>query len=132
MAEKKTIKRVVRRDEGIVVTFPPVKVPHWLEGFVEFVREQGVVGLSVGLILGIASKSLIDSIVLNIFNPIIGLVTGGGSLASKAVCMNDSCSSKLGYGQFISDLLSFVILAAIVYLVVKKLKLDKLDKKKAK
>jgi len=128
---KKPIKRVVRAEEGIVVTLPPVKAPGWLQGFVDFIREQGVVGLAVGLILGIASKGVVDSLVANIFNPVIGLVTGGGNLANKAVCLNDSCSSKLGYGQVISDLLSFIIVAAIIYFVVKGLKLDKLDKKKA-
>lgn len=132
MAEaKRTLKRIARHEEGIVVVLPPIKAPGWLQGFVDFVREQGVVGLAVGLILGVASKSLIDSLVANIFNPVVGLITGGGNLANKAVCLNDSCSSKMGYGQFISDLVSFIIVAAIVYFVVKKLKLDKLDKKKA-
>ncbi len=131
MAEaKKVVKRVAKHEDGIVVVLPPIKAPAWLQGFVDFVREQGVVGLAVGLILGVASKSVIDSLVANVFNPVIGLVTGGGSLASKAVCLNDTCSSKMGYGQFISDLISFFMVAAIVYLVVKKLKLDKLDKKK--
>lgn len=129
-AENKTKKRVMRHDEGIVVVLPPIKAPGWLQGFVDFIREQGVVGLAVGLVLGVASKSVVDSLVANIFNPVIGLITGGGNLANKAVCLNDSCSSKLGYGQVISDLLSFVIVAAIIYFVVKGLKLDKLDKKK--
>lgn len=129
---KKAIKkRVAKQDEGIVVVLPPIKAPDWMQGFVDFVREQGVVGLAVGLVLGVASKSVVDSLVANIFNPIIGLLTGGGSLGSKAVCLNDACTSKLGYGQVISDLLSFVIVAAVVYFVVKGLKLDKLDKKKA-
>ncbi len=127
--EQRAVKRIVKSHGAIVVTLPPVKVPHWMEGFVEFVREQGVVGLAVGLILGVASKSVIDSVVVNVFNPVIGLITGGGSLASKAFCLNDSCSSRMGYGQVISDLLSFFIVAAIVYLLVKRLKLDKLDTK---
>jgi large-conductance mechanosensitive channel len=41
------------------------------------------------------------------------------------------CSNKLGWGQVISDLISFMIVAAVVYFVVKGLKLDKLDKQKA-
>lgn len=128
---KKLVKRVVKQDDSIVVTLAPVKAPSWLQGFVDFVREQGVVGLAVGLVLGVASKSVVDSLVTNIFNPIVGLLTGGGSLGSKVICLNDGCSSKLGYGQVISDLMSFVIVAAVVYFVVKGLKLDKLDKKKA-
>lgn len=135
MAEaKKVVKRVAKHEDGIVVTLPPIKAPAWLQGFVDFVREQGVVGLAVGLVLGVASKSVVDSLVANIFNPLIGVATGGESLAHKAVCIQSNagvCSAKLGYGQVISDMLSFVIVAAIVYFVVKGLKLDKLDKKKA-
>lgn len=129
--EKTTKKRIIKHEEGIVVTLPPIKAPHWLQGFVDFIREQGVVGLAVGLVLGIASKGVVDSLVANIFNPLIGVITGGGSLTAKAVCLNDSCSSKLGYGQVLSDLISFIIVAALVYFAVKGLKLDKLDKKKA-
>ena len=129
MAEEK--KKV--RHKEVIIEFPPIKVPGWLQGFVDFVREQGVVGLAVGLTLGIASKSVVDSLVANIFNPVIGVMAGGESLGSKFICIKragDVCSSKVGYGQVISDLLSFVIVAALVYLLVKRLKLDKLDKKK--
>ena len=133
MSEEQKRTKIVERKE-VVVSFPVVKAPAWLQGFVDFVREQGVVGLAVGLTLGIASKSVVDSLVANMFNPIIGVLTGGGSLANRSICLKsvgEVCSSKLGYGQVMSDILSFVILAAIVYFVVKGLKLDKLDKKKS-
>lgn len=133
MATDKKRTKVVERRE-VVVSFPVVKAPSWLQGFVNFIREQGVVGLAVGLTLGIASKSVVDSLVSNIFNPLIGVLIGGESLGTKFVCLKHiggACKSKLGYGQVISDLLSFVIVAAIVYFVVKGLKLDKLDKKKS-
>lgn len=126
-------KTLSRSDDNLVITIPALKAPGWLQGFVNFVREQGVVGLAVGLILGIASKSVIDSLVNNIFNPIVGLLTGGVTLENKTVCLNrvgEVCKTSLGYGRFFSDLISFMIVAAVVYLVVKKLKLDKLDKKK--
>lgn len=130
-AEEKRTKVVERRE--VVVSLPVVKAPKWLQGFVDFVREQGVVGLAIGLTLGIASKSVVDSIVANFFNPLIGVMSGGESLASRYLCIKQTagvCSSRLGFGQIISDVLSFIILAAIVYFVVKGLKLDKLDKKK--
>ncbi|MES2971682.1 MAG: MscL family protein [Patescibacteria group bacterium] len=127
MAEKK--KTVTRKE--ITIVLPPIKAPGWLQGFVDFVREQGVVGLAVGLTLGIASKSVVDSLVANIFNPLIGVMTGGDSLGSRFICVkrvDEVCAAKMGFGQVISDLLSFVIVLAIVYFVVKGLKLDKLDK----
>jgi large conductance mechanosensitive channel len=130
---KKTSKVITRKE--VVVNVPVVKAPKWLQGFVDFVREQGVVGLAVGLVLGVAAKSVVDSLVNNIFNPIIGLIgAGGGELGSRYVCMKSVgtvCTNKLGYGRLISDIISFLIVAGVVYFVVKLLKLDKLDKKKA-
>jgi large conductance mechanosensitive channel len=129
-AEAQT-KRVVRRE--VVIALPPVKAPRFLQGFVDFVREQGVVGLAIGLILGFASKTVVDSLVNNIFNPIVGLLTGGISLEHKTACikhMSGQCTTTLKYGQFLSDLISFMIVVAAVYLVFKMLKLERLDKKK--
>lgn len=131
MPEKR--KRVVERRE-IVVSLPVVKAPSWLQGFVDFVREQGVVGLAVGLVLGVAAKSVVDSLVNNIFNPVIGAITGGPDLASRFLCIRHddfgNCVSKLGFGNVINSITSFMIVAAVVYFVVKGLKLDKIDKKK--
>jgi large conductance mechanosensitive channel len=133
VSEKDEPKEVAQR--AVIITAPPVKAPGWLQGFVDFVREQGVVGLAVGLILGVAAKSLIDSLVNNLFNPIIGLLTGGVTLNRKTLCIlhqtNGACKTSLGYGQFLSDLISFLIVAFLVYFVVKSLKLDRLDVKKA-
>ena len=134
-AEAET-KRVVRRDREVTVVLPEIKAPKFLQGFVDFVREQGVVGLAIGLILGFASKSVVDSLVNNIFNPLVGLVTGGISLEHKTVCIKHvgntaKCATQLMYGQFISDVISFIIVVAAVYLVFKGLKLERLDKKKA-
>lgn len=116
---------------------PVIKPPQWLAGFVDFIREQGVVGLAVGLILGVAAKSVVDSLVQNVFNPLIGLFYGGGDFSTKFFCLKSSvesgksvCKSKLGYGSFINALISFVIVAASVYFLIKMLKLDKLYKKK--
>ncbi len=131
MAEQ-DIKQSVKHE-----TLPQLLLPHILrqplQGFIDFIREQGVVSLAVGLVLGVASKSVVDSLVNNIFNPIIGVLIGGENLGNKAICLKSEagkCVSPLGYGHVVSDLLSFIIVAALVYFAVKGLKLDKLDKKK--
>jgi large conductance mechanosensitive channel protein len=132
--ESTTEKRKLVTRREVTVSLPVVVVPKPLQGFVDFVREQGVVGLAVGLVLGVAAKSVVDSLVANIFNPIIGLIGGGGDLAGRYVCIRSvygECTNKIGYGAVISSLTSFLIVAAIVYFVVRALKLDKLDKKKA-
>lgn len=128
MAEER--KRVERRE--VVVALPVVHAPKWLQGFLDFVREQGVVGLAVGFVLGVAAKSVVDSAVNNIVNPVVGILYGGGGqLGEKFWCIKHTgvqCSSKLGYGAFLSTLINFIIVAAVVYFAVKGLKLDKLDK----
>lgn len=129
MAEK---RKVVEKKE-VTVTLPVVHAPGWLQGFVDFVREQGVIGFAVGLILGLASKSVVDSFVFNVVNPVVGVILGGNNLDSKFICLNyegGACVSKLSWGRFVSDIISFFIIAAVVYFLVKGLKLDRLDKKK--
>jgi large conductance mechanosensitive channel len=133
MAEaSKERTRVIQKKE-VTVVLPVVKAPAWLQGFVNFIREQGVVGLAVGLVLGVAAKSVVDSLVINIFNPIVGALLGGASLADRYICVREvagQCVSKVGYGKLLNDIFSFIIVAAVVYFVVKGLKLDRLDKKK--
>jgi len=98
-----------------------------MHGFIAFIREQGVVGLAVGFILGGAVSKIVASLVDNLVNPIVGLALGKVDLADKAVTLG---SASLRYGKFISTLVDFIIIAAVVYFGVKMLGLDKLDKKK--
>ncbi|MDQ3123735.1 MAG: MscL family protein [bacterium] len=104
------------------------------KGFMEFVREQGVVGLAVGLAIGTAATVFVKSIVDNMIIPIIGAVLPGGTdLAGKFVCLTSrdgACINKLAWGAVVSNFITFLAVAAVIYFVVKGFKLDKLDKKK--
>lgn len=105
------------------------------KGFTDFVREQGVVGLAVGLALGTAATVLVKSIVDNIVMPLVGwALPGSGSLATKVTCLKSVdgvCVNEMAWGAVVSNLISFLSVALVIYLVVKGLKLDRLDKKKA-
>lgn len=128
MAEK---RKVVETKE-VVMTLPVIKAPHWVQGFIDFVREQNVVSVAIGLIFGLAAKSLVDSIVNNLINPIVGVILGSNNLNNKYFCLKSVdgiCTSKLGWGAVISEIINFLIILAVVYFTVKILKLDKLDKK---
>lgn len=105
-----------------------IKAPSALTGFVDFIRTQGVVGLAVGFILGGAVSKIVSSLVDNVINPLVGLALGRVDLADKALTVGDA---TLKYGAFISSLIDFIIIAAVVYFGVKSLGLDKLDKPKA-
>jgi|GEM_PF-601644 len=113
---------------------PILKVPRPLQGFVNFIREQGVVGIGVGFVIGSSAAVLIKSIVTNLLNPLIGVVLGGTNLASKVVCLSSKagvCQNTLNYGSVLSDIISFLLILVVVYFVIKGLRLEKLDKEKA-
>lgn len=101
-------------------------------GFMSFLREQSVVGLAIGLVLGTQAKVLVDQMIASFINPIVGLLLPGqGTLKDKVFTIHWSGKSAVfGWGAFVLSLLTFVIVAAVVYYVFKGLKLDKLDKKK--
>lgn len=99
-----------------------------MKGFLDFIREQGVVGLAVGFILGGAVSKTVTSLVENIINPIVGALMGKVDLADKMLSMG---GVTLKYGAFISTVVDFVIIAGVVYWGVNALGLNKLDKPKA-
>src|SRR5665213_3644859 len=97
------------RSSGI----PTLKVPRPFQGFVNFVREQGVVGIGVGFVIGSSAAVLIKSIVTNLLNPLIGVLMGGTNLATKVVCLSSKvgvCRNTLNYGSVISDIISFLLI----------------------
>jgi len=99
-----------------------------MKGFVEFIREQGVMGLAVGFILGGAVSKLVASLVKDIINPILGIILGAaGDLSNSYLAIG---TAKIMWGSFINTIIDFLVIALVVYYGVKLLRLDKLDKKK--
>ena len=104
-----------------------------VRGFADFVREQGVVGLAIGFVLGVQVKALVDQLVASFINPLLGLILpGAGELSGKkfALSLNGKTQDFL-WGAFVYQLITFLIVAAVIYIVFKGLKLDRLDKKKS-
>lgn len=101
-----------------------------LGGFLDFVREQGVVGLAVGLAIGVQVKALVDQIVASFVNPVVGLILPGqGDLTKKTFSLTvGEKVAVFSYGAFLNVLISFLAVAAVIYFAVKALKLDKIDK----
>jgi len=99
-----------------------------MKGFMDFIRTQGVVGLAVGFILGGAVSKVVSSIVNDLINPILGIILGAaGDLRTAHIVV---AGSKIMWGNFVATTIDFVVIAAVVYFGVKKLGLDKIDKKK--
>lgn len=98
-----------------------------MKGFIDFIREQGVVGLAVGFILGGAVSKTVSSLVDNIINPLVGIALGKVNLSDKLISVG---SATIKYGAFLSTVVDFLIVAAVVYWGVNALGLNKLDKAK--
>ncbi|HSX08058.1 MAG TPA: MscL family protein [Candidatus Saccharimonadales bacterium] len=104
-----------------------------LGGFVGFLREQAVVGLAIGIVIGSQVQTIAKALVADFINPVVALVMpGAGDLANKVFYIHrpDAPAQKFMWGDFVSNVISFVILVAVIYFVIKGFRLDKLDKKK--
>jgi large conductance mechanosensitive channel len=106
-----------------------------MKGFLNFVREQGVVGLAVGLAIGLAAADTVGVLAENFINPIVGWLLGwvmddAGSLTSLSVTVGSGEHAlTLGWGAILAGVINLFAVAFVIYYVVKKAKLDKLDKK---
>lgn len=100
-----------------------------MTGFIDFIREQGVVGLAVGFILGGAVSKVVTALVTDIINPLLGVVLGAtGELKTASL---DIGTAHIMYGDMLSVTIDFLVIALVVYYGVKAIGLDRLDKKKA-
>ena len=97
-----------------------------MNGFMHFIREQGVVGLAVGFILGGAVSEVVGSLVTDIINPVLGIFLKSAENLQTATL--SLASAELLVGNFVMVLIDFLVVALVVYYGVKKLGLDKLDK----
>lgn len=100
-----------------------------LSGFIDFIKEQGVVGLAVGFILGGSVAKVVSSLVSDLINPLLGLILGSTKGLEHAKL--NLFGTSIAYGHFLSVTLDFLIISAVVYFIVRGLGLDKLDKKKS-
>lgn len=99
-----------------------------MKNFINFIREQGVMGLAIGFILGGAVAKTVTAIVEDIVNPIIGILLNKfGDLKLATITYN---GVVIKWGDLVSNLINLVIIAAVIYYGVKWLRLDQLDKKK--
>ena len=105
-------------------------------GFLAFVREQGVVGLAVGLAIGTAAGASVKQIVDGFINPIVGFLIGGIDLSELSwVIVKANGQGKGGleieWGAILSSVITLLATAFVIYWLIHIAKLDRLDKKKS-
>ena len=103
-----------------------------MAGFVNFIREQGVVGMAVGLAIGTAAGDMVKKLVTAFIDPLVQLIVGSQQGLQSASFTVEVAGRKgeFLYGAFISSLITLIAVAFVVYAIIHFLKLDKLDKKK--
>ena len=86
------------------------------EEFKEFILRGNVMDMAVGVIIVGAFKAIVDSLVADIITPIIGMVTGGVDFTSLSVKVGEA---ELTYGNFIQSIISFLLIALVIFWMVK-------------
>lgn len=105
------------------------KVAHsTFRDFVDFMRERGVIGLAIGVALGAAITKLVAAFVTDLINPIIGMLIGmAGDLTEYTLKIG---KAELMWGHFLTTVIDFVVISIVLYIAMRVLKLDQIDKKK--
>jgi large conductance mechanosensitive channel len=95
-----------------------------LKEFKAFVMRGNVIDLAIAVIIGGAFGKIISSLVNDIIMPLIGLIIGGVDFTGLAFTVG---SAKVTYGNFINNVIDFLIIALVIFLMVKGI--DNLKKK---
>ncbi|WP_323040781.1 large conductance mechanosensitive channel protein MscL [Gemmobacter sp.] len=101
-----------------------------LNEFKTFIARGNVIDLAVGIIIGAAFTAIVNSLVADLINPIIGLVTGGidfsnlfidlsGTDPASLKAAKDAGAPVFAYGSFITAVINFLIIAWVVFMLVK-------------
>lgn len=101
-----------------------------LKEFRDFIARGNVIDLAVGIIIGTAFTAIVSSLVDDLINPIIGLLTGGIDFSNlffvvgeqdypSVQAARDAGASVFAYGSFITAVIKFLVIAWVVFLLVK-------------
>ena len=101
-----------------------------LQEFKDFAVKGNVVDMGVGIVIGAAFTSIVNSCVKDIINPIIGVITGGVDFSNLFINLSggdyeslkaaqDAGAATINYGLFINAIISFTIVAAVLFMLIK-------------
>ena len=109
----------------------------FMSEFKEFAVKGNVIDLAVGIIIGAAFGKIVDSIVSDLIMPIVGKIFGGMDFTNLFIPLNGQTAATLveakkagavfAYGNFITIVINFAILAFIIFLMVKQMNKLKKD-----
>lgn len=84
--------------------------------FKEFAMKGSLIDMAVGIIIGAAVSKMVGALVENILMPIIGIFMGGVNFEDLSITVGDAA---VGYGAFIQALIDFLIIAFVIFMILK-------------
>jgi large conductance mechanosensitive channel len=101
-----------------------------LKEFKEFALKGNVIDLAIGVIIGVAFNNIVNSVVADLFMPVIGAATGGLDFSNYFIALSGNVTADsleearkqgavFAYGNFITMAINFLLIAWVLFLVVK-------------
>ncbi len=90
----------------------------FMQEFNDFLTKYGVIGLAVAFVMGAAVTKLVSALVADLIMPIIGAVIPGGDWRAATLSVG---SIKFMIGDFAGALIDFIIIAIVIFMIVKSL-----------
>ncbi len=87
-----------------------------IQEFKEFAMKGSLIDMAVGIIIGAAVGKMVSTLVENILMPIIGIFMGGVNFQDLSITVDDAA---IGYGAFIQAMVDFLIIAFVIFMILK-------------
>lgn len=87
-----------------------------LKEFKEFISKGSAIDLAIGVIIGVAFGAIVNSIVADFLMPLIGIIIGGINFSGLSIKIG---GAELPYGKLIQSIINFIIIAFVLFLLVK-------------
>jgi large conductance mechanosensitive channel len=84
--------------------------------FKEFALKGSLMDMAVGIVIGAAVGKLVGALVESIIMPLVGLLMGGVDFSGLAITVGDAA---IGYGAFIQAFIDFLIVAFVIFMIIK-------------
>ena len=94
------------------------KEKEMIKEFKEFISKGNVMDMAVGIIIGGAFTAIVTALVDSILMPVIGALCGGLSVADMSITVGNAA---IGYGAFIQAIIDFLLVAWVLFMIIKAL-----------
>lgn len=100
-----------------------------IKEFKEFISRGNVMDMAVGVIIGGAFTAIVNSLVNDMLMPLLSLLTGGFDFSGLSIALGEGeNAATINYGSFISAIINFLLIALVIFLIIKAI--NKVSRKK--